>query len=355
MEVRHLKTVLWAVLLLLGYSASAQDQHFSQFYASPTLLNPALAGAYDGKYRVSALYRDQWRSSLDVPIKSTVAALDLRFDLQGDLLAGDAFAVGIQFKSDQAGPFDLSTNAIFGTGAYHKALDRSANQVISAGFQFSAAQRNILYENIVFQDQFDGLNQFSMPTSEDLPENNFSFGDLAVGLNYFHRVSSKLNFYGGGALHHLLTPEVSFYRNDSDPDQQMVSSSKLERRYSIHGGATIQTLSAISLSPRIYSSLQGQHFEVMIGNMFVFKPNPKASTRLHLGGWLRMEKSFDNSIAPDALSLQAAFNIDNLLIGMSYDIGLSHIVNYAGNQGVFELSVSYFGDYESGDNLCPSF
>ncbi|MBX2814429.1 MAG: PorP/SprF family type IX secretion system membrane protein [Saprospiraceae bacterium] len=348
-------SLILALILIVCGEGVAQDQNYTQFYAAPTLLNPALTGSYDGKYRVSTLYRDQWRSSLEVPIKSFVAAVDLRFDLHGELIEGDAFAVGLQFASDQAGPFDLSTNSISGSGAYHKSLDRQGTQVLSAGFQFTAAQRNILYENIVFHDQFNGLDQFSLPTSEDLPENNFSFGDLAVGLNYSNKFSNKLHFYGGGALHHILAPEVSFYANDSDENQQIRSTSKLNRRYSIHGGATIQTLSNLVLSPRIYAASQGQHLEFLVGNMFVLQPSESSDVRLHLGAWIRLEKTFEDAIIPDVLALQAGFNLEKLLIGFSYDIGLSNIVNYGRQQGVLELSVSYFGNYASDDNLCPSF
>ncbi len=40
--------------------ASAQDPNFSQFFASPLTLNPALTGKFDGVYRVAGNYRNQW-------------------------------------------------------------------------------------------------------------------------------------------------------------------------------------------------------------------------------------------------------------------------------------------------------
>ncbi len=346
--------VLLFSVTLAGF-ASAQDQNYSQFYAAPTLLNPALTGSYAGKYRVSALYRDQWRSSLEAPITSFITAVDLRFDLEGGFTDGDAFAIGLQFASDQAGPFDLSTNSISGSGAYHKALDRSASQIISAGFQFSAAQRNILYENLVFQDQFNGLDGFDGLTSEDLPENNFSFGDLAVGLNYFSSIDEDLAFYIGGAMHHILTPEISFYAKDSDKAQQEVSSSSLFRKYSLHGGATFKTLNNIGISPRAYAALQGSHFEFLVGNVFILEPNPDSFFKLHLGAWIRFERNFESAITPDVLGLQVGLNLEQLLVGFSYDINLNNLANYGGTQGVFEVSISYFGNYESEENLCPTF
>ena len=37
----------------------AQDIHYSQYYASPLTLNPALTGKFNGYYRATAIYRDQ--------------------------------------------------------------------------------------------------------------------------------------------------------------------------------------------------------------------------------------------------------------------------------------------------------
>ena len=70
-------------ILLLCFSSgllSGQDLQFSQYYSAPLQLNPALTGGFGAKYRVSAIYRDQWRAPLDKSIASFGAALDLRFD-----------------------------------------------------------------------------------------------------------------------------------------------------------------------------------------------------------------------------------------------------------------------------------
>ncbi|MCB0784426.1 MAG: type IX secretion system membrane protein PorP/SprF, partial [Flavobacteriales bacterium] len=55
---RHI--ALCSALLLAGVM-SAQDAHFTQFYATPTYLNPAFAGT-TLQTRFGAIYRDQWPS-----------------------------------------------------------------------------------------------------------------------------------------------------------------------------------------------------------------------------------------------------------------------------------------------------
>src|ERR1700760_2898501 len=50
------------VLLFSGLRSNAQDIHFSQFFETPLLRNPGLAGIFTGDYRVQGVYRDQWNS-----------------------------------------------------------------------------------------------------------------------------------------------------------------------------------------------------------------------------------------------------------------------------------------------------
>lgn len=53
----------------------AQDQLFSQFYSAANFSNPALTGAFEGKFRVSSIYRDQWRKALDVTLTKLLRVL----------------------------------------------------------------------------------------------------------------------------------------------------------------------------------------------------------------------------------------------------------------------------------------
>jgi len=60
-----LRSLTCTLVLATGYFAvNAQDPHFDQYYTFASYLNPALVGNYDGSFRVAALYRQQWTSSL---------------------------------------------------------------------------------------------------------------------------------------------------------------------------------------------------------------------------------------------------------------------------------------------------
>ena len=65
------------MLFVLSADISAQDIHFSMFYASPITLNPALTGVFDGTYRVAAIYRNQWQS-VSTPYNTFAASFDIK-------------------------------------------------------------------------------------------------------------------------------------------------------------------------------------------------------------------------------------------------------------------------------------
>ncbi|MBK8634136.1 MAG: type IX secretion system membrane protein PorP/SprF [Saprospiraceae bacterium] len=61
-----------------------QDAHFTQFYNVPAFANPAFVGTSNSNYRVSTIYRDQWRTALEKPFSTFAVSGDLKFDGGGD-------------------------------------------------------------------------------------------------------------------------------------------------------------------------------------------------------------------------------------------------------------------------------
>jgi len=57
-------TSIISLLLFITIGLKAQDPRFSQFYLAPQVLNPAMTGIFDGEYRVTINYRNQWNSIL---------------------------------------------------------------------------------------------------------------------------------------------------------------------------------------------------------------------------------------------------------------------------------------------------
>ena len=74
-----MKQLLTLIFIFIIIQLNAQDGHFSQFYASPMSLNPALTGLSNYKLKATAQYREQWRS-VTVPYVSMQGGVEGRFN-----------------------------------------------------------------------------------------------------------------------------------------------------------------------------------------------------------------------------------------------------------------------------------
>jgi type IX secretion system PorP/SprF family membrane protein len=336
-------------IIVIAQHATAQDQHFTQFYAAPMTLNPALTGAFEGKYRVSSIYRDQWRSVLDEPVQSFAVAGDFRFSPRRSRVEEDAIGLGLLFTNDRVGVIDFNTTQIALSLAYHKSLGVNNDQFLSAGFQTGITQRNVNYGSLKFHDQFDGYSGYTGSTLEDLPANNFAYLDMNFGINYSAKVGSKANFFAGVAYHHFNSPTVSFDRQTEKGDQ-------LPGKYSAQIAVNIPVggrQSRTTFQPRVLVASQGPHFQTNAGANFRFLLGEYGASALHLGSWVRPVRN-DNGIGVDAAVLLVGVELSNVLVGLSYDMNLKAL-GAKQRQGAFEISIAYLGNYEGEGILCPKF
>ena len=95
------KILFTLMCFLLMNVVAAQDPHFSQFYASPMTLNPALTGKIDGNFRLAANYRNQW-PTINNAFTTATASFDMPI-LAGRLPEFDTWGIGIIGLTDQSG------------------------------------------------------------------------------------------------------------------------------------------------------------------------------------------------------------------------------------------------------------
>lgn len=351
-------STLFTLLVVVSTFSFAQDQHFTQFYAAPLTLNPALTGAFNGKYRLAMVYRDQWRQVLDEPYVTIGGAIDTRFQFGSKRkLKNDAFGAGVQFFSDRVPSVDFATNQIMISGAFHKSLNRNATEFLSLGVQLGIAQRNVNYEQLNFGDQFNGNNGYTEPTSEVLPENNFSYGDISIGLHYSVAPRRGTAFFIGGAMHHITEPQVSFYIDKNANDgTEFHGDSKLFRKYTAHAGMQIPLGGYVQLLPRALAYIQGPHLATNVGSNIRFLVNERSGTALHVGGWARSVRNEDSKFSLDAVVAMMGLEFNNFLLGFSYDANINSLTGTAARrQSAFEISLAFLGQYEDDTVLCPKF
>lgn len=348
-----MRLVLLIVTLyaLLPSFAQAQDKHFTQFYASPLTLNPALTGASAGKYRAGIIYRSQWKGVLDNPFNTYAGSIDLKFRVMPKNPSKDYLGVGILFYSDKVAGIDFSNTQMAISGAYHKSLDPRDRQYISMGVQLGLSQRNVNISQLTFQDQFNGINGYTIARSQEvLPENNFGYSDLSIGLNYAGAIGKNSHYYLGGAMHHVLAPKITFYR-----DEDAYGSARLFRKYSGQFSADLYLGRDVSVLPRFLVAVQGPHMEINAGSNIKFKFNGYSPYSFHLGAWARPVRDEKSQVFLDAVVLMTGIEMGGLIMGFSYDVSLSDLTTYQKGQNAFELSVVFIGEYENDEVMCPKF
>src|SRR5690606_15382471 len=101
---------LFILSLLVSDGLSRQDKRFTQAFAHPVDLSPALTGNVEGRYRVTVAYRDQWRGL----IESAFTTMGVYGDIQirpNDRKA-DFFGAGFSVVSDRTAYFNANQNLI---------------------------------------------------------------------------------------------------------------------------------------------------------------------------------------------------------------------------------------------------
>src|SRR5688572_14176389 len=120
------QAIFTIALIVVAHAAFAQDIHFTQFYASPLTLNPALTGKMNGDYRIAGIYRSQWRSITSdpsfTPFATPAASFDIPFAFGRK--KNNAIGAGLQLVNDMTNNKRLNNLQIQASVAYHKALDK---------------------------------------------------------------------------------------------------------------------------------------------------------------------------------------------------------------------------------------
>src|SRR6476620_2188750 len=145
----------WIIVLGLMFMCEvlqAQSYHFSQFFSTPLLTNPANTGFLEGPYRLATNFRTQGQMGGGAYFTGYLSA---DFNLFQDRVSENHKAgAGIYLMNDQSLNGALKTNAVGLSAAYHVPLDIHGDHSIGLGFQGVYHQRLIDYSKLSFGNQF---------------------------------------------------------------------------------------------------------------------------------------------------------------------------------------------------------
>ena len=300
----------WLFCLVLGSlfampkSGFAQDPEFTQFYANPMYLNPAMAGtARCARFVMN--YRNEWPG-----VSGVYNTYHASYDQHLDAISG---GLGFSAMQDVAGAGGiLKRTWLSGVYAYQTPITRDFS--ISVGFKATYAQLSVDWSKLSFGDQIDPKRGFIFQTLENT---NFSGSkgslDLSTGfLGYSKR------FFFGAAFDHLTQPQEAL----------LGGVSTMPLKITAHAGGVIPLEVAhdgteTTLSPNILFMQQLNIQQILLGVYFNKGP-------LTAGLWYR------NS---DAFIVLLGFQQDMFKIGYSYDVTVSGLAS--ATAGSHEISVQY--------------
>jgi len=322
--------------------STAQDPNFSQFFASPLTLNPALTGKFDGVYRFAMNYRNQW-PTISRAYTTGTASFDMGI-MKNRIPEYDQFGVGVMVFGDQAGGGALTENYAALSLAYHKALDENGYHQIGAGFQGTYVNKRLNSAELKFQDQLTPFG-FTGVTSEIFADKrtvNISYFDLNAGVLYNGSTNGYNNFYVGASMYHINRPKETFLGTGNFV---------LNARTTIQAGGKVPVgtynyfhfAANHSMQAKAHNTMAGAAYSLNVNNS---EDNP---TNVYLGAWYRLN---------DAVIPYVGLEYNEFHFGISYDVNVSPLKTASNSRGGVELSLIYIRKYTDPNMKklnCPKF
>jgi type IX secretion system PorP/SprF family membrane protein len=326
---------MFAMFACYGY---AQDLHFSQYFNSPLLINPANTGFNpDYDFRVGGNYRNQW-ANVGNPYKTMSAWGDTK--LFTNRFENGWVGIGAALYKDVAGSGSLSTTSGFASIAYHQML--GYNSLISGGFSLGFTSKSIDISKLSFDNQWNGkFFDITIPSNEPFAYSQTSYLDLQMGLNYAYFASENVYFNAGVSIMHINTPRESFF----DPT---VSDNRLGRRYTAFLNSNIKVQDLWIMNPNLYVSKMGNAWETVIGFNANRDLSGDGAQQLIVGLYYRNK---------DALIPMIGYQVNDMKITVNYDATISSLGGLNGTRGAYELSIVKSGVFSSSGGRsvkCPT-
>lgn len=307
--------ILLLILLHLG-DAFAQDPQFSQYFASPMTLNPALTGNIEGSFRVAGNYRQQWWGVGD-PFNTATISFEKRI-LEGRLSEYDRLGVGVMAMTDNSLSGGLKSTYLSFSAAFQKGLGE--NHRLGVGFQGTYGNRVVDYSRLSFYNQFDrdGFN-LSLPSGENALASLKSYLDANMGLLYNYEDETKL-IYAGFSYFHLNKPKQSVLGTDN----------RIQPRYTVHAGGSFLSGAVLRITVHALYQQQNKANSMSVGGAVGYDMGESGT--FYLGSWYRFNDAFYPYISYAKSGLQ---------VGVSFDMVTSGIKQALRKNGSIELSVIY--------------
>lgn len=285
----------------------AQDPKFSQYFASPLTLNPALAGYFDGKYRLAMNTRRQWANVGDSYNTTSISG---EYKLNDEYYYEDIFTLAGNVLYEDTFNKLLVTRAASVGFSYYRFFDADHKVKFGLAPQISYVSRSLDYNRLTFASQYDnGIFNTSLPNYLNADINNISYLDVNVGANLAVSLE-HLNIALGYAAYHISRPNESFSKSYL---------ATLPIRHTVSLGFRYLTNDLLDFSFSGYHMKQGNNYDNIVGSVLGFKPTYESKLKLNMGLWYKWnEKAYYPFLG---------FEIANYTVGINYTLAAQKINN----------------------------
>lgn len=315
---------LLSILSFICLNLNAQDIQYSQFYAAPLYLNPAMTGASE-MTRIGVNYRNQW-PGLDQSFNSYSAFVD-------HYIFSANSGIGLLINRSEQSMANLSTTEVGATYSYRMRL--GFRSFLRVGGQVSFMDRDAYFGDLVFGSQIDGQTGSIGGTSGESLGDGIShqFMDYSFGMVYHNE-----NMWFGLSGHHLTQPNISFI-DGANSELPLKISAHGGVKFDLSGGSSTQYLNQRSGTKELTLAFnyknQGSFSQLDMGAQINIQP-------LVLGVWYRgipvqNEKLPNHEAIIGLVGISLGGGLD---VGYSHDFTLSSLGN-ANTGGANEISLRY--------------
>ena len=298
-------------LAALALPAMAQtDVQLSQYYAAPTLYNPAAVGQTD-LLRIRAGARLQWVGIDNAP-RDFVAAGDMPFKI-----GTKRIGVGLIMNQESAGLYkSLSMGAQFGYKV------RKFGGVWTAAVQAGFYDQSFKGSEVFIPDDDD----YHEGTDEGIPTNDIhgTAFDAAAGIWYEHKL-----FYAGVSCTHLTSPSITLNAENGEGGSETSG----DRKFQYQAKRTLYFTAGGNIP------LKNTLFDIMPS---VLVKSDFSNTAAELTARVRYRKFLSAGIGyrwDDAVIVTLGAEFRNFYLGYSYDYATSAI--HSASSGSHEIFVGY--------------
>lgn len=318
--MKHLSAFI--LFSLFASTASiAQDIHLSQFYASDHLLNPAKVGDFEGDYRVTGNYRNQWREISD-PLSTYIISLDRAFHYYSHEIDG-----GLMVARDEFTGFNqVTTKILLSAGYGYNYKGHTFRVGIQPGIVFR--KTDLSKQTFPVQwDYSDGTFNQSMSNQENTISESLYYFDLNLGIQWskkFGKLEPKVGF----ALDHANRPKDTYFDTFIE---------RLRSRKVVHAEVDYHFSEKFILQPKLLWMWTAKANDMVLGTNIRYSLPNKTITSIYAGVYYRhgVKRIMDAAIPVVGCRFK---KVD---LGFSYDINISSLSKDVKRRSTFEVSLIY--------------